>query len=253
MVKIEAVLHPEEAELVWTMLNRAATQLTREPASPAIDDPAESGVAAQAPGIAGSDDSAESRGAIEPTSRRGVSVLRQRADAAQRAFSRADALVSIAQGYLRGDRPDRSPIDITITIPESSLRAQADLADPVEVGEMGESLLSEGGGSRLAVDPRGERAARDRREHGRLRMGWNAGQLRDDRRTSCDRRWSPVMFLVCQRAGRGAVDEQQASTDLVATRAEPRIGRGDHLLGGAEVTQRVGDHLVASARIRDPW
>jgi hypothetical protein len=61
------------------------------------------------------------------------------------------------------------------------------------------------------------------------------------------------MFLVCQRAGRGAVDEQQASTDLVATRAEPRIGRGDHLLGGAEVTQRVGDHLVASARIRDPW
>lgn len=29
MVKIEAVLHPEEAELVWTMINRAATQLTR--------------------------------------------------------------------------------------------------------------------------------------------------------------------------------------------------------------------------------
>jgi hypothetical protein len=62
---------------------------------------------------------------IEPTSRRGVSVLRQRADAAQRAFSRADALVSIAQGYLRGDRPDRSPIDLTLTIPESSLRADA--------------------------------------------------------------------------------------------------------------------------------
>jgi hypothetical protein len=77
MVKIEAVLHPEEAELVWTMLNRAATKLTREQCSPAIDDSAESGVAAQAPGIAatplfsdgpacGRDDSAESRNGREP-------------------------------------------------------------------------------------------------------------------------------------------------------------------------------------------
>src|SRR6185436_12291968 len=29
MVKLEAVLHPEEAELIWTMLNHAAIQLTR--------------------------------------------------------------------------------------------------------------------------------------------------------------------------------------------------------------------------------
>jgi hypothetical protein len=78
---------------------------------------------------------------IEPTSRRGVSELRQRADATQRAFRRADALVSIARGHLRGDRPQRSPIDITLTIPESSLRA--DTTDPIEVGEKGrESPLS---------------------------------------------------------------------------------------------------------------
>src|SRR5512138_2301240 len=31
MVKIEAVLHPEEAELVWTMLDHAAKRLTHEP------------------------------------------------------------------------------------------------------------------------------------------------------------------------------------------------------------------------------
>jgi hypothetical protein len=31
MVKIEAVLHPEEAELVWAMLDHAAKQLVREP------------------------------------------------------------------------------------------------------------------------------------------------------------------------------------------------------------------------------
>jgi hypothetical protein len=46
MVKIEAVLHPEEAELVWTMLNHAATQFTREPAPPAMNDSAESRAAA---------------------------------------------------------------------------------------------------------------------------------------------------------------------------------------------------------------
>jgi hypothetical protein len=77
-------------------------------------------------------------------------VLRQRADAAQRAFSRADALVSIAQGYLRGDRPDRSPIDLTLTIPERSLRA--DTTDPVEVGEMGASFLSPEAARRLSCD-----------------------------------------------------------------------------------------------------
>jgi hypothetical protein len=77
-------------------------------------------------------------------------VLRQRADAAQRAFSRADALVSIAQGYLRGDRPERSPIDITLTIPESSLRA--DMTDPIEVGEMGASFVSIEAARRLSCD-----------------------------------------------------------------------------------------------------
>jgi hypothetical protein len=48
---------------------------------------------------------------------------RQRVDAAERAFHRADALVSLAQGYLRGDRPHRSPIEITPTMAGSSLRA----------------------------------------------------------------------------------------------------------------------------------
>jgi hypothetical protein len=49
MVKIEAILHPEEAELVWTMINHAPTQLNREPVPPASSDSAEAGAAAQAP------------------------------------------------------------------------------------------------------------------------------------------------------------------------------------------------------------
>jgi hypothetical protein len=79
-------------------------------------------------------------------------VLHQRADAARRAFSRADALVSIAQGYLRGDLPHRAPIEVTLTIPESSRRAHADTADPIEVGEMGESFVSAEAARRLSCD-----------------------------------------------------------------------------------------------------
>ena len=79
-----------------------------------------------------------------------ASVLHQQADASKRAFNRADALVSLVQAYLRGDRPNRSPIEITLTIPVSSLHADA--ADPIEVGEMGESLLSTEAARRLSCD-----------------------------------------------------------------------------------------------------
>jgi hypothetical protein len=37
-------------------------------------------------------------------------------------FDRADALVEIAQGYLRGDRPDRSPIELVVSVPAETLR-----------------------------------------------------------------------------------------------------------------------------------
>jgi Domain of unknown function (DUF222)/HNH endonuclease len=278
MVKIEAVLHPEEAELIWTTLNHAATQLARELDPPASDDSAESRAATQGrrdtatpllqtaagsecevavtspeavppcnavdgrsrwdatacqsndsaesrqvlpatdatatatsfpepvqpcvsddsaessaleahsvssavdgaslPGatLGVSDDSAESRAVprtpdpipasspghivthriatITPgpatTAGGSASVLHQQADAARRAFNRADALVSLAQAYLRGDRPNRSPIEITLTIPASSLHADA--ADPLEAGEMGESFLSTEAARRLSCD-----------------------------------------------------------------------------------------------------
>jgi hypothetical protein len=83
--------------------------------------------------------------------RRETSSLRDRATAVRKAFSRADALVAMAQGYLRGDRPERAPIEVVLTIPASSLRAGATL-DPVEVGEMGESFLSSETARRLSCD-----------------------------------------------------------------------------------------------------
>jgi hypothetical protein len=57
----------------------------------------------------------------------------------------------MAQGYLRGNRPERGPIEVVLTIPASSLRAGAAL-DPVEVGEMGESFLSSETARRLSCD-----------------------------------------------------------------------------------------------------
>ena len=279
MVKIEATLHPEEAEIVWTMLNHAAIKLAEEdtrqstthaPATPHAvhvvgegDDSAESERPAQVPGaapvmpvmavsvplepadvggtseaatlpeggrtqevvggVAARDaarcagvDSAESGAMFEinelrETVResyiggvrtadagrcasvgsaesgatfeinelceamrddgardvvaggvaessvnaasmqvRSASVLYRREDAARRAFNRADALVSLAQRYLRGDRPNRTPIEIALTISSRDLYART--ADPLEVGEIGESFVARDTARRLSCD-----------------------------------------------------------------------------------------------------
>jgi hypothetical protein len=86
----------------------------------------------------------------ETSTLRPPSALRDRADAAKRAFNRADALVSLAQGYLRGDLPHRSPIEIVLTIPASRLRSGD--GDPTDVGEMGESFVSPETARRLSCD-----------------------------------------------------------------------------------------------------
>jgi len=181
-----------------------------------INDSAEADAAAQAPRDGGTppasspsdaadsrnDDSAEASTEREAASAPGPSVLHQRADAARRGFHRADALVSVAQGYLRGDRPQRSPIEVTVTTASSSCprvrihdrarRRPAASVPMLRVGSRRRAVTSWGGGSRMASDPRGERVARNRREHDRLRVGWQASRLRHDRRTSGDRRWPSV-------------------------------------------------------------
>jgi len=93
----------------------------------------------------------DSEGALSETeSGSHGSALRQQADAGRRAFSRADALVGLAQGYLRGDRPNRAPIEVTLTMPASSLRKGT--ADPIEVGQIGESFVSCEAARRLSCD-----------------------------------------------------------------------------------------------------
>jgi hypothetical protein len=84
------------------------------------------------------------------TTRNAANVGRPREDAVKRAFNRADALVAIAQGYLRGERPERSPIEITLTISESSLRGET--VDVLEAGEIGQSFVSREAARRLSCD-----------------------------------------------------------------------------------------------------
>ena len=83
-------------------------------------------------------------------------VLHQRADAVRWSFNRADALVAVAQRYLRGDRPERAPIEVTLTIAASSLRSGGLQREgglhPIEVGELGGSFVSCEAARRLSCD-----------------------------------------------------------------------------------------------------
>jgi hypothetical protein len=226
MVKLEAVLHPDEAELVWAMLDHAAKQIVRESppplptgdsaearivanlttctdarrdtacpiggsaearivadlttctdarrgtACPTSDSAEASDVAGTATGPAAAHtacptgDSAESVGSgaypaarpagegstppPEPAPARPPSGLRQAADAAKRAFNRADALLVVAQSYLRGDRPNRAPVDVMLTIPVSDLREGA--PDPADIGCMRDSCIAAETARRLSCD-----------------------------------------------------------------------------------------------------
>ena len=99
MVRIEAVLHPEEAALVWAALDHGAQQQCRESHRVSAETSRSAPTAApDAP-----DDDARAARSVA-------------------SFDRADALVELAQGYLRGDRPDRSPIELVVSVPAETLR-----------------------------------------------------------------------------------------------------------------------------------
>jgi hypothetical protein len=155
MVRIEAVLHPEEAALVWAALDHRAQQQCREaqrvsaetPSNhlhhPQVQQPCREAqrVSAESPSNhlhhpQGQQPCREAQrvSAEAPSAAPGAAptaALGARDDGAPAAsdardgrapFDRADALVEIAQGYLRGDRPDRSPIELVVSVPAETLR-----------------------------------------------------------------------------------------------------------------------------------
>ncbi len=102
MVKFEVVLASDEAAIVWTALNAAISTSRAEP-TPEGQTPAEHlpdrPPAAKAP------------------------------SSADRGRQRADAFMQIIQDRIRGDRPQRSPIEIIITVPHAGLHGSAEPQD----------------------------------------------------------------------------------------------------------------------------
>jgi len=121
MVRIEAVLHPEEAALVWAALDHGAKQQCRE----------------------------SQRVSAETSNSAPIA-----------AFDRADSLVELAQGYLRGDRPDRAPIELVVSVPAETLRRPLAITtnadpcpDPCDVASLADgTCISAEAARRLACD-----------------------------------------------------------------------------------------------------
>ncbi len=141
MVRITATLHPEEAALVWTALERVAKERCRASGSaePAPTDPAtESSLPPARPGSRRETRNVSTSlgppegGSAEPAARdlasSSVGVDRQAIAISARVsrFDRADAMVAMAQEIVRGAAVQRSPIDLIVTVQAETLRARGD-------------------------------------------------------------------------------------------------------------------------------
>ncbi|HPH64503.1 MAG TPA: DUF222 domain-containing protein [Kofleriaceae bacterium] len=146
MVKLELVLTNDEAAIVWAAINAVraekmtAAQTAAEPHS-ATTSPAEQPHAHTR---------AEPRAAevtnetLSPPLRLEPSSVHARAEPhstnvtvappppespEERSARRADAFMTIMHGHVRGERPQRTPVEIIVTVPQGSLRGSAEPSD----------------------------------------------------------------------------------------------------------------------------
>jgi hypothetical protein len=160
MVRITAVLHADEAAAVWAALEHGAKQLRRHaavqtcadvPAGTCADTAAE--MCADVPAETCADVPAETPGDVPtetcadvpaethtapPAAGKPVSAWHEMRPSAahrtppRRALDRADALVALAHAYLRGDAPERVPVEVIVAVPLETL-AHAAAAEPSDV------------------------------------------------------------------------------------------------------------------------
>ncbi len=137
MVKFEVVLPSDEAAIVWAALNAAIAKASAEsaPAEPpgAEPSPAEPPRADQTP--------AEPRSAEPSPAEHSIAaqtpaehlltapLIAKAPTAAERGRQRADAFMDIIQDRARGKRPQRTPIEIIITVPHGGLHGSAEPSD----------------------------------------------------------------------------------------------------------------------------
>ena len=113
MVMIQATLHPEEAAQVWAAIERIAAERCREKQPEEVDEDVERETPTNA-----------SAGAQIDNGVGGLASLTSRGQWQTPAFDRASALVSMAEAVLRGDRPQRSPTELVISLPVEALHEQ---------------------------------------------------------------------------------------------------------------------------------
>ncbi|HUQ05252.1 MAG TPA: DUF222 domain-containing protein [Kofleriaceae bacterium] len=112
MVRIEITLRPEEAAMVMA----------------AIETQAKANARANAPVVtAASAATAEGDHAERPAEVSG--------ETRRRRFDRADALVSIAQAVLRGEKPDRAPVEVVMTVSRDALSSKVQTGSAEEAIE----------------------------------------------------------------------------------------------------------------------
>ena len=129
MVKFEIVVASDEAAIVWAALNAAIAKAPAAadpiPADPTPAEPPSTGAtgAEPTPAIVAPTAStpAEHWSAEPPTAKAPTSADRGR--------RRADAFMDIIQDRMRGNRPQRTPIEIIITVPHAGLHGSAGPSD----------------------------------------------------------------------------------------------------------------------------
>ncbi len=130
MVNFEVVLASDEAAIVWAALNATLAKVRSEP-SLAKQTPAEQRTAEQTP----AEPSRAEPSTLESTA---ATTSAEQATAkiptsADRGRQRADVFMDIIQGRVRGNRPQRTPIELIITVPHAGLHGSA---EPSELAMM---------------------------------------------------------------------------------------------------------------------
>jgi Domain of unknown function (DUF222)/HNH endonuclease len=110
IVKFEVVLPSDEAAIVWAALNAAIATLSAEPTGPSstessLDEPTPAEHVPDKPPAVKA-----------PTS-------------AARGQQRAEAFMAIIQDRVRGNRPQRTPVEIIVTVPHAGLHGSAEPSD----------------------------------------------------------------------------------------------------------------------------
>ncbi|MBK7539270.1 MAG: DUF222 domain-containing protein [Myxococcales bacterium] len=114
MVCVKACLRPDEAALLLQVLQQAAVDYTREPAA-ASGEVADVSAEVSAPAERATDASAETKSLPTTTARR--------------PYNRADGLMALVHTYARGDRAERAPVELIVTVPAALLQQSAATTD----------------------------------------------------------------------------------------------------------------------------